>query len=53
MAQVVEDAHEEDEVELFAEVGDLPDGHAAELDVEAFDLGSEARDALRRFMACE
>ena len=43
MAQVVEHAHEEHDVEPLAERADVVDGQLAELDVEPVDLGGEAR----------
>jgi hypothetical protein len=42
MAKVIKDTHEDDEIESFAESGDIPYGETAELDVDALDLGGEA-----------
>ena len=43
MAQVIEHAHEDDDVECFAELPDVVDGQVAELDVgKSGDLGGEA-----------
>ena len=42
VAQVVEHAHEEHEVEALAQRADVVDGQLAELDVEPGDLGGEA-----------
>jgi hypothetical protein len=42
VAEVVEHAHEDDEVEALPEAGDVVDVEAAELDVEAGGLGGEA-----------
>ena len=42
MAQVIEHAHEEHEVEPLAERADVVDRQLAELDVEPVDLGGEA-----------
>jgi hypothetical protein len=42
MAQVVEHAHEQHEVEALAELGDVVDRQLAELDVGALHLGGEA-----------
>ena len=51
MAQVVEHAHEQHEVELLAERADVVDREVAEFDVEAVDLGGEAR--LRQIVLVE
>jgi hypothetical protein len=42
VAEVIKDTHEDDEIESFAESGDIPDGETAELDFDALDLRSEA-----------
>src|SRR5204862_4695343 len=42
MAQVIEHAHEEDEIELFAELRDIVNGELAKLDVCAEHFGGEA-----------
>jgi hypothetical protein len=43
VAEVVEDAHEEDDVEALPERRDVVDAHPDELDLGAGDLGREAR----------
>lgn len=41
MTQVIQDAHEDDEIEFFAESGNVPNGKTAKLDVDAFHFGGE------------
>src|SRR4051794_28455498 len=40
---MVEDAHEDDEVELFAELADIVSRHLAEFDVQSVDVSRELR----------
>jgi hypothetical protein len=42
MAQVVEDAHEHDEVEFLADCTDIVDGHLGEIDLQPDHAGGEA-----------
>ena len=42
MTEVVEDAHEEDDVERLIQRPDVPDGELAKFDIQAFNLGGEA-----------
>ena len=42
MPQVIQHAHENHQIKTLRKGGDVPDGHAAEVDVEAGDFGGEA-----------